>query len=157
MTRLGSANGKGQISGRITYFPRTKGIEKAKSDGGQFVNNSTKPCPGSSLHGRRRSASSSLYMVRPRSIPSQLISADDISLHRIVPAQQTIARYLKKHPKSQPALIINMYIMQKTGAEESDILQVYKQIQALAGPKKEMTGRGVWWCTLTLRNMGRCK
>nr|KIR49824.1 hypothetical protein I312_00916 [Cryptococcus bacillisporus CA1280] len=80
---------------------------------------------------------------------------DDISLHRIVPAQQTIARYLKKHPKSQPALIINMYIMQKTGAEESDVLQVYKQIQALAGPKKEMTGRGVWWCTLTLRNMGR--
>ncbi|OWZ57752.1 hypothetical protein C368_00920 [Cryptococcus neoformans 125.91] len=80
---------------------------------------------------------------------------DDISLHRIVPAQQTIARYLKKHPKSQPALIINMYIMQKTGADESDILQVYKQIQALAGPKKEMTGRGVWWCTLTLRNMGR--
>ncbi|KIR36189.1 hypothetical protein I352_01135 [Cryptococcus deuterogattii MMRL2647] len=43
------------------------------------------------------------------------------------------------------------------GAEESDVLQVYKQIQALAGPKKEMTGRGVWWCTLTLRNMGRCK
>lgn len=96
-------------------------------------------------------------MVRPRNIPSLLIRADDISLHRIVPAQQTIARYLKKHPKSQPALIINMYIMQKTGAEESDVLQVYKQIQALAGPKKEMTGRGVWWCTLTLRNMGRCK
>lgn len=41
MTRLGSTNGKGQISRRITYFPRTKGTEKAKSDGEQLVNNST--------------------------------------------------------------------------------------------------------------------
>lgn len=41
MTRLGSANGKGQISGRITYFPRTKDTEKAKSDGEHLVNNST--------------------------------------------------------------------------------------------------------------------
>nr|ODN99855.1 hypothetical protein L204_02295 [Cryptococcus depauperatus CBS 7855] len=82
---------------------------------------------------------------------------DDVSYHRISAAQQTLNKYLKKHAKSQPALILKMYILFKSDADEGDILDVFKQVQALAGPKKEMTGRGVWWCTLTLRNMGRCK
>ncbi|WVQ83099.1 hypothetical protein IAT38_005237 [Cryptococcus sp. DSM 104549] len=80
---------------------------------------------------------------------------DDISSHRLAPAQATLTRYLKKHPKSQPALILRMYILNKTGSSDTEVLKVFREVQALGGAKKEMTGRGVWWCTLTLRNMGR--
>ncbi|WRT66679.1 uncharacterized protein IL334_003639 [Kwoniella shivajii] len=76
---------------------------------------------------------------------------DDISSHRLIPAQSTLTRYLKKHAKSQPALILKMYINQKTGSTEQDILNLYDQVKSLG----DMTGRGVWWSGLTLRNMGR--
>ncbi|KAK8864694.1 hypothetical protein IAR55_001946 [Kwoniella newhampshirensis] len=91
---------------------------------------------------------------------------DDISSHRLSPASSTLNRYLKKHPKSQPALILKMYISQKTATTNDAVLMIFKEVRSLAvnanGGKKEgepggfvMSGRGVWWCALTLRNMGR--
>ncbi|WWD16993.1 hypothetical protein CI109_101429 [Kwoniella shandongensis] len=95
---------------------------------------------------------------------------DDISSHRLAPASSTLNRYLKKHPKSQPALILKMYILQKTSPSssntEDEVMKLFREVKGLAvtsnGGKKEgeqggfvMTGRGVWWCALTLRNMGR--
>ncbi|WWC69868.1 uncharacterized protein I206_103811 [Kwoniella pini CBS 10737] len=77
---------------------------------------------------------------------------DDVSSHRLAPAQSTLTRYLKKNPKSQPALILKLYINQKLGsADDDELLKSYKQIKSLG----EMTGRGVWWVGLIFRNMGR--
>ncbi|WVR06742.1 hypothetical protein IAU60_003777 [Kwoniella sp. DSM 27419] len=76
---------------------------------------------------------------------------DDISSHCISSASSTLNRYLKKNPKSQPGLTIKMYILQKTGADETDILAVYENVKALG----EMSGRGIWWTGMVLRNMGR--
>ncbi|OCF74339.1 hypothetical protein I204_04710 [Kwoniella mangroviensis CBS 8886] len=76
---------------------------------------------------------------------------DDISSHRLTSAQSTLTRYLKKSPKSQPALILKMYIQQKNGVSEDDLLGSYEQIKGLG----EMSGRGVWWVGLIFRNMAR--
>ncbi|WWD03229.1 hypothetical protein V865_001280 [Kwoniella europaea PYCC6329] len=76
---------------------------------------------------------------------------DDISSHRLSSAQSTLTRYLKKSPKSQPALILKMYIQQKNGVSEDDLLGLYEQIKGLG----EMSGRGVWWVGLIFRNMAR--
>nr|XP_018262725.1 uncharacterized protein I303_04205 [Kwoniella dejecticola CBS 10117]OBR84883.1 hypothetical protein I303_04205 [Kwoniella dejecticola CBS 10117] len=78
---------------------------------------------------------------------------DDVSSHRLSFAQSTLTRYLKKNPKSQPALILKLYINQKTGAfaDQEELLRLYAQIKGLG----EMTGRGVWWVGLVFRNMGR--
>ncbi|WVW84264.1 hypothetical protein I302_106294 [Kwoniella bestiolae CBS 10118] len=76
---------------------------------------------------------------------------DDISSHRLTSAQSTITRHLKKSPKSQPALILKLYIQQKNGISEEELLGLYDQIKGMG----EMSGRGVWWVGLVFRNMGR--
>ncbi|OCF31945.1 hypothetical protein I316_06328 [Kwoniella heveanensis BCC8398] len=79
---------------------------------------------------------------------------DDISNHRLTQAQSALARYLKKSPKSQPGLIIKMYILQKMGSApggDEEILGLYETVKGLG----EISGRGIWWIGLTLRNMGR--
>ncbi|WVF71131.1 hypothetical protein IAT40_005928 [Kwoniella sp. CBS 6097] len=76
---------------------------------------------------------------------------DDISNHRLTQAQSALTRYLKKSPKSQPGLIIKMYILQKTGGGDEEILGLYESVKGLG----DISGRGIWWIGLTLRNMGR--
>ncbi|WWC88996.1 uncharacterized protein L201_003913 [Kwoniella dendrophila CBS 6074] len=79
---------------------------------------------------------------------------DDISSNRLSSASSTLNRYLKKNTKSQPGLILKMYINQKTNVNSTDqeLLDLFdKQIKPLG----EMTGRGIWWIGLVFRNMGR--
>ncbi|WVQ99727.1 hypothetical protein IAU59_006869 [Kwoniella sp. CBS 9459] len=76
---------------------------------------------------------------------------DDISNHRLSQAQSALTRYLRKSPKSQPGLIIKMYILQKTGGADGEILALYENVKTLG----EISGRGIWWIGLTLKNMGR--
>ncbi|ODN77635.1 hypothetical protein L202_04793 [Cryptococcus amylolentus CBS 6039] len=82
---------------------------------------------------------------------------DDVASHRLAPASSALTRYLKKHPKSQPALIIKMYITHKMKGEEGEeeAMKIFREVMVLGGKGKEMTGRGVWWVTLTLRQMGK--
>ncbi|WVQ72776.1 hypothetical protein IAR50_002336 [Cryptococcus sp. DSM 104548] len=82
---------------------------------------------------------------------------DDVAVHRLAPASSALTRYLKKHPKSQPALIIKMYITHKAKGEEGEeeVMKIFREVMILGGKGKEMTGRGVWWVTLTLRQMGK--
>jgi hypothetical protein len=76
---------------------------------------------------------------------------DDISEQRYKPAESTIARHLKKHPKSQPALVLRMVLLEKTGKSSHEVLRAYQDVKGTG----ELSARSMWWTCLTLRGIGR--
>jgi N-terminal acetyltransferase B complex non-catalytic subunit len=74
-----------------------------------------------------------------------------MSAGRLKAAQAAVDKALKKSPKSQPALILRMAILEKAGGSERDVLKAYKAAKALGEP----SARGVWWISVVFRNMQR--
>ena len=48
--------------------------------------------------------------------------ADDISMGKYKSAEATVSRHLKKNPKSQPALALRMYLLDKLGGGTKAVL-----------------------------------
>ncbi|KAL1411365.1 mitochondrial distribution and morphology [Vanrija albida] len=76
---------------------------------------------------------------------------DDIQLGRLDAANDAAERWLAKHPRSQPALVMRMVLAEKRGRGQRAVLAAYDDVKA-TGP---LSGRSVWWIALTLRNTRR--
>ncbi|KAK4685849.1 N-terminal acetyltransferase B complex non-catalytic subunit, partial [Tremellales sp. Uapishka_1] len=76
---------------------------------------------------------------------------EDIQYKRYKVADQTVARWLKKHPKSQPGIVLRMVIQERTGSSEKAILKTYGEAKK-AGP---ILGRSGMYVAITFRNMRR--
>jgi len=76
---------------------------------------------------------------------------DDISYGRFKSAQNTVDRHLKKHPKSQPALVLRMVLSEKTGGSDKEVVNAFEAVRATG----ELTGRSAWWVGNTLRSIQR--
>jgi N-terminal acetyltransferase B complex non-catalytic subunit len=80
-----------------------------------------------------------------------LTSLDDISEQRLKPADTALSRHLKKHPRSQPALVLRAVVLEKLGYPAEDVLRVYKEARATG----EFSPRSIFWAGLALRGVGR--
>ena len=78
--------------------------------------------------------------------------SDDIQSHRLKPAESIVLRYLKKHPKSQPALILRMVLLERLHDDVPAVLIAFDEVKASG----ELSTRGAWWVNITLRNIQRC-
>lgn len=78
---------------------------------------------------------------------------DDVSYGRYKVAQNALDRHIKKSPKSQPALILRMIMLEKTGADDKDVLKAFEAVKATG----ELSSRGAWWVGTTLRSLQRCE
>ena len=78
---------------------------------------------------------------------------DDVSYGRYKVAQNALDRHLKKSPKSQPALILRMVMLEKTGADDKDVLKAFEAVKVTG----ELSARGAWWVGNTLRALQRCE
>ncbi|CAK9781194.1 hypothetical protein CC85DRAFT_331142 [Cutaneotrichosporon oleaginosum] len=76
---------------------------------------------------------------------------DDIHEGRLKTAQAAVDRWLKKHPKSQTALVARMMLADLTGQGRAAVLKVYEDVQATA----PLSPRSIWRVAAVLRSI-RC-
>ncbi|EIW66004.1 hypothetical protein TREMEDRAFT_35664 [Tremella mesenterica DSM 1558] len=82
----------------------------------------------------------------------KLMSAyEDISENRLKSADTTITRWLKKHPKSQPALVLRASILQRAGETEEMVVAAIQEVRGTG----RLTERSLAWIGMTCKNIGR--
>lgn len=78
-------------------------------------------------------------------------SPDDVQYGRLKSAKDAVERWLKKHPKSQPALVLRMVLAEKQRLGAAAVLRAYGDIKRTA----PYSGRSVWFIALALKNIRR--
>ncbi|KAL7423966.1 mitochondrial distribution and morphology [Cryptotrichosporon argae] len=76
---------------------------------------------------------------------------DDVQANKPKAASATVERWLKKHPKSQPALVLRMVVLEKQGAPISAVLKAYTDVERTL----PLSGRSMWYAALTLGAIAR--
>ncbi|GMK53932.1 hypothetical protein CspeluHIS016_0105180 [Cutaneotrichosporon spelunceum] len=76
---------------------------------------------------------------------------DDIHEGRMKTAQAAVDKWLKKHPKSQTALVARMMLTDATGQGRAAVLQAYEDVNATA----PLSPRSIWRVSTVLRSI-RC-
>ncbi len=80
-------------------------------------------------------------------------TTDDAQSGRLKSLEPTILRYLKKHPKSQPALVLRLVLLERLGSPEPPLLRAFQEVKATG----ELSSRSAWWINSALRDMQRCE
>ena len=76
---------------------------------------------------------------------------DDILAGRLKSASAIVERHLKKHPKSQPALVLRTVILERSESAETAILEAWGAVKKTG----DLTTRSAWLIGTTFRNLGR--
>lgn len=94
------------------------------------------------------------YTTCPDNEQDILISlAEDVQSGKYKLASAEVTRFLKKSPRSQPALLLRAYLLTKLGGTESEVLQTWQSVERTG----ELSPRGMWWADVLMRTIGRCE
>ena len=76
---------------------------------------------------------------------------DGIAAGRLKSASSLVERHLKKHPASQPALVLRVVLLERIGSPEQEVLKSWESVKKTG----DLTTRSAWFIGTTFRNLGR--